>query len=144
MDSVWQRQCSLVKPPFCLDFSQRPVKLYKLKLLYTFHLNCETVISYLEYAGTIRSPPCIQQIVLPCAHKPFTCKQSRRVENVMWRYVCLYGVMFISTIFSRLRTEIFNLQPPTTANMWLCNSLIIGHKKLIEENTITLTIIKCT
>lgn len=30
-------------------------------------------VTYLENAGAVRRPPGVQQIVLPCAHKPFTC-----------------------------------------------------------------------
>lgn len=42
---------------------------------------CVCVLGYLEDAGAIWSPPCVQQIVFPCAHEPFTCKKSRRAAN---------------------------------------------------------------
>lgn len=40
--------------------------------------------AYLEYAGAIRSPPCIQQIVLPSAYKPFTCKENNSAIRTPW------------------------------------------------------------
>ena len=36
--------------------------------------------AYLEYAGAIRSPPSIQQIVLPSAYEPFTCKENSEIR----------------------------------------------------------------
>lgn len=44
--------------------------------------------SYLEYAGTIRSPPCIQQVVLSCAHKPFTCKHRTDILRILPAGMC--------------------------------------------------------
>lgn len=30
----------------------------------------------LEYAGSIRCSPCVQQVILACAHEPFTCEEE--------------------------------------------------------------------
>lgn len=39
-------------------------------------------VTYLENAGAVRRPPGIQQIVLPCAHKPFTFRaETSRVRT---------------------------------------------------------------
>lgn len=29
-------------------------------------------MAYLEYAGSVRCPPCIQEVIFACAHEPFT------------------------------------------------------------------------
>lgn len=46
--------------------------------VHTFGLASDRVYwsAYLEYTGAIRSPPSIQQIVLPSAYEPFTCKET--------------------------------------------------------------------
>lgn len=36
----------------------------------------------LEYAGSIRCSPCIQQVILPRAHKPFTCEEEHTLLKI--------------------------------------------------------------
>lgn len=80
------------------------------------------VFAYLEYAGPIWSPPCIQQIVLPCAHKPFTCKHTADVL-IQSRPSQLESFL-IGTNYSTTITD-FEWTAPNSANE--CKLLLLSY-----------------
>lgn len=58
-----------------LDSGRRALRLGDCCTYFWIGFSWRYWSAYLEYAGAIRSPPGIQQIVLPSAYEPFACTE---------------------------------------------------------------------
>lgn len=57
--------------------TQEPAAVIGLKEVEKWEtVRVPALVVYLEDAGAVGSPPGVQQVVLPRAHEPFTCRHS--------------------------------------------------------------------